>query len=366
MLDLRMEANDNNMYVCGMMGSEAEGTWTSTSGTRQAALVFKTVVNGTNTEQLRIKSDGKVGIGTDDPDYALSVKSTSANQRISVDSRNSGGTAGIYFRVFTINGADAMTANGTIATQSNGDMAFFTGTTSEAEQMRLKANGDLVVGNTVVNPASGFSDQAGLGYDKSAGMLQVATTADDVALQVGKNNASEGDVIAIRKQGTVVGVIGTQTWIVGGSSYGANGAVSIGADRDDGAGQTVFDRATTLNTSIAIDFQNAGTSSGSISFNSSTTAYATSSDYRMKEDYQDFNALEIASKIKMYDFKWKDEDKRSYGVKAHELQDILPDAVTGEKDGEEMQGVDYSKLVPILLKSIQELEAIVKELEKEI
>ena len=68
----------------------------------------------------------------------------------------------------------------------------------------------------------------------------------------------------------------------------------------------------------------------------------------------------------MYDFKWKNEDKRSYGVKAHELENIIPDAVTGEKDGKEMQGVDYSKLVPILLKSIQELEARVKELEKEI
>jgi hypothetical protein len=54
---------------------------------------------------------------------------------------------------------------------------------------------------------------------------------------------------------------------------------------------------------------------------------------------------------------------RGYGVMAHELQEIIPQAVVGEKDGEQMQGVDYSKLVPILLKSIQELEARVKELE---
>jgi hypothetical protein len=51
---------------------------------------------------------------------------------------------------------------------------------------------------------------------------------------------------------------------------------------------------------------------------------------------------------------------------AHELEEVLPQAVTGEKDAEEMQSVDYSKLVPILLKSIQELEARVQELEKEI
>ncbi len=65
----------------------------------------------------------------------------------------------------------------------------------------------------------------------------------------------------------------------------------------------------------------------------------------------------------MYDFKWKVDDSSSYGVMAHELQEVLPDAVSGEKDGEEMQGVDYSKIVPLLIKSIQELEAKVKILE---
>ena len=110
-----------------------------------------------------------------------------------------------------------------------------------------------------------------------------------------------------------------------------------------------------------------GTSSvGTVSVTSSATSYNTSSDYRLKEDLKDFNALEIASKIKMYDFKWKADDTRSYGVMAHELQEVVPQAVSGDKDDQYMQQVDYSKLVPILLKSIQELEARVKELEKEI
>ena len=66
---------------------------------------------------------------------------------------------------------------------------------------------------------------------------------------------------------------------------------------------------------------------------------------------------DMVSKIKMYDFKWKSDESRSYGVMAHELQEVLPDAVSGEKDAEEMQGVDYSKIVPLLVKSIQELKA---------
>jgi len=51
------------------------------------------------------------------------------------------------------------------------------------------------------------------------------------------------------------------------------------------------------------------------------------------------------------------------GVVAHELQEIVPQAVVGNKDEDKLQAVDYSKLVPILIKSIQELEARVKELE---
>ena len=72
----------------------------------------------------------------------------------------------------------------------------------------------------------------------------------------------------------------------------------------------------------------------------------------------------------MYDFKWKSDDNaRAYGVMAHELQEIFPQAVSGDKDERNengkpiYQGVDYSNLVPVLLKSIQELEARVKELE---
>ena len=45
------------------------------------------------------------------------------------------------------------------------------------------------------------------------------------------------------------------------------------------------------------------------------------------------------------------------GVLAHELQEVLPYAVSGLKDGETMQGVDYSKIVPVMLKAIQELSA---------
>ena len=84
---------------------------------------------------------------------------------------------------------------------------------------------------------------------------------------------------------------------------------------------------------------------------------------RLCQDFKNYNGLDLISAIKTYDYEWKSDKSRMYGVLAHELQKVIPYAVSGEKDGKEMQGVDYSKIVPILIKSIQELEARLKTLE---
>lgn len=108
---------------------------------------------------------------------------------------------------------------------------------------------------------------------------------------------------------------------------------------------------------------------GSILTTNSGTTYNTSSDYRLKTNAKDFNALALIEQIPVYDFKWKNIDNRDYGCFAHELAEIIPNAVTGEKDavaddGEaDYQQADYSKIVPVLVKAIQELEAKVKTLE---
>jgi hypothetical protein len=100
------------------------------------------------------------------------------------------------------------------------------------------------------------------------------------------------------------------------------------------------------------------------------SAFNVNSDYRLKEDFKQFdNSLELINKIKIYDFKWIDKDERNYGVIAHELQETLPYIVYGEKDGMEpngeirTQGVDYGKLVPILVKAIQEQQTQIEALE---
>lgn len=104
-------------------------------------------------------------------------------------------------------------------------------------------------------------------------------------------------------------------------------------------------------------FYRGSTYTGSISVLGSTTYFNATSDYRLKEDLKNINGLETVNKIKVYDYKWKESDQRMDGVLAHELAEVLPYAVTGVKDGDKMQSVDYSKIVPVMVQAIKELKA---------
>ena len=159
---------------------------------------------------------------------------------------------------------------------------------------------------------------------------------------------------------------------LGMQDYNANpSSTNYGLRLETGAtGKSYWQSAVNAATShYHYEFINTTGSVGTIRTLNSATSYVTNSDYRLKEDLQDFNGLDKVSKIPVYNFKWKIDDTRSYGVMAHELDVVLPDAVSGEKDdvNEDKsinpQGVDYSKIVPLLVKSIQELEARLKILE---
>jgi hypothetical protein len=112
-------------------------------------------------------------------------------------------------------------------------------------------------------------------------------------------------------------------------------------------------------------FQNTGgTAVGSIAINASTTAYNTSSDYRLKNNVQPMqNGLQTINALKPSTYRWKADDSYGEGFIAHELQSVIPEAVTGEKDAVDdegnikPQGVDYSKIVVHLVAAIQELKA---------
>jgi hypothetical protein len=87
--------------------------------------------------------------------------------------------------------------------------------------------------------------------------------------------------------------------------------------------------------------------------------FATISDYRMKSNIRPIEGLSIIMNTKPYKFEYNYDCSTSFGMIAHELQDTLPEAVFGQKDGEVMQGVDYMKLLPITIKAIQEQQCTI-------
>jgi hypothetical protein len=105
---------------------------------------------------------------------------------------------------------------------------------------------------------------------------------------------------------------------------------------------------------------------GSISSTTSATAYNTSSDERLKENIKDSD--DSGSKvdaIQVRQFDWKaDGEHQDYGMVAQELLEVAPDAVTQGDTPDDMMGVDYSKLVPMLIKEIQSLRQRVAQLEE--
>jgi hypothetical protein len=136
-----------------------------------------------------------------------------------------------------------------------------------------------------------------------------------------------------------------------------NGATHIGLavkNSDSATGQ------------VFIGFYNsAGTNIGAITQNATTTVnYATSSDYRLKEDVQPMQgALARVALLKPVTYKWKSDGSDGEGFIAHELAEVCPDAVVGEKDAvyedgtPRYQGIDTSFLVATLTAAIQELKA---------
>ena len=266
------------------------------------------------TGNFQVMSDliaNAVGIGTDDPLHALEVYGSSSNIAITNTAETD---AGIIFRD---SGGLATQAAAIKFNSSDQKLKFFVND-EVAQRMVIDTNG--YVGINTANPNVPLD------------------------VEVSDTNSSFNDGAAQFSN------ITTAT---------SGGATVINVRNNYGGGNGTLIKFFRTSTSTSIGF---------ISFNGSGDAvvYNTGSDYRLKEDLKSFNGLEIIDQIKTYNYKWKKSKSRGYGTLAHELQEVFPDAVTGEKDAEDMQGVDYSTLVPVLIKSIQELKKELEELKKQL
>jgi hypothetical protein len=113
-----------------------------------------------------------------------------------------------------------------------------------------------------------------------------------------------------------------------------------------------------------IRFYNANGNIGGITSSTSTVSYNTSSDYRLKDTIAPMTgALDKVAQLKPCTYVWKASGELGQGFIAHELAEVVPDCVTGEKDAvdeegnPQYQGIDVSFLVATLTAAIQELKA---------
>ena len=168
------------------------------------------------------------------------------------------------------------------------------------------------------------------------------------------------------------------------STQGANiqndGALLIAKTHNDSGGAQLYLNRLNVNGPAAYFYKDTN-NVGNISVTASATAYNTSSDYRLKENIAPMTgALATVAQLKPVTYKWKSDGSDGQGFIAHELQSVVPDAVSGEKDAMETytdedgkeqtrikpQGVDTSFLVATLTAAIQEQQAMIEELKTKV
>ena len=261
------------------------------------------------------------------------------------------------------------------------------GTSSPANTLHVEKSGSTVATfRTSNNNSVGGIELAGKNSGGTAApfYLQAGTSSELLFLQ----GSGATERMRIDSSGNL---------LVGNTSYNStnNGILCSANGRlyatVDGFEPAQFNRRTS-NGNI-VTFQKDAVTVGSISVTGSATAYNTSSDYRLKTDVQPMvNATERLKALKPVNFEWISSGERVDGFLAHELQEVIPEAATGTKDamrteeyevtpavlddngnvvteavmGErevpDYQGIDQSKLVPLLVATIQEQQAAIEAL----
>jgi hypothetical protein len=274
-------------------------------------------------EAMRITSAGDVGIGTSSPSVLLSVSKDGGS-----------GDAGQLGR-FT----DTNTANSVGPTSLTiGMMNHF------AANPRMSIAGTTGL-SFCVGDGSNFATQRKVEIDSSGNLL------------VGTTTTVTGAIVNISN--------GTQQFQFGNGLGPSSAFAAYFNFVGNGVGSQVGATA-----SIAhYQFYNPNGAVGSIVTSGSGTTYNTSSDYRLKENIAPMTgALSVVEQLKPVTYTWKVDGANGQGFIAHELQAVVPDCVTGEKDAvdadgnPQYQGIDTSFLVATLTAAIQEQQALITTL----
>jgi len=387
-----------------------------------------------NVERMRIKSNGYVGIGEIDPSKPLTIKKDQSETAILVQSADDG-LSGIYLGGITDsikgglildNSDDSIQLRGydnatRLFVKSDGNVGInytnpqqklevsgasrFSRTGSESTQYMeflpisggniLKAVGQsksLIFDNTSSTTNEIHFRQGGSNkMIIKSGNVGIGTNDPDYKLEVNGTLGLTGYIFHVDDSNSYFGFASNDTIIAAtaGSErmrISSSGHLYVGTQNFPSASQIgfAFQKVTNgivLNNSINlttstnhIKFYNPNGLVGSISTSGSSTSYNTSSDYRLKENVVDMTgALNRIEQLEPKRFNFiSDAETTVDGFIAHEVQSVIPEAITGEKDAvddegnPQYQGIDQSKIVPLLVGAIKELKAEIETLKSQI
>ena len=415
------DASAERLDLSGAVGSQLRLNARSGSGTYWE---FDSLYGGTNPE-LRIKnnsltavtldSSGNVGIGTSTPIQGkLTISGSNyvttnngwAVGGIHLDGDNSSAGANSYSGAISFGTGTGASAISGVQYSSDNDtqgLAFFvhssgTGTADSTEAMRLDAVGNLLVGTnisagalhvykaggTTVNISAGSNDAGEktklgigtfVGNGAAGSSIQAETYHSATAQSSLEFHTSGGEKARIDSSGNLlVGTTSISDSRFSSITPGDNHAGYFVNDSSNFYSTLVLRNDATTSTRRLIDFRQGNTVVGRITHDGSSTTYSTTSDYRLKENVVSMdNASDRVKALKPCRFNFiADPDSTVDGFLAHEAQEVVPEAVTGTKDAvdadgnPEYQGIDQSKLVPLLTKALQEALTKIEQLETRI
>jgi hypothetical protein len=345
---------------------------------------YPIVFSTSGTERMRLDSSGNLGIGTSSPSSRLNVDGGSlATSGVGILAAGSistgrlisgGGTTVNAVHTYYDDRAYELSAGSTSGYVSGIAIGArsYSGTggdavtiwTRSAERMRLDSSGNLGIGtsspaykldvNGVANFAANVGHRVGAalffaGTGTSSGLNYLYTNTTAMAW---RNAADSAELMRLDNSGNL---------LVGTTTAGAKLCLQVVA-----TGTGILERwAATGGTAAYFEVNSVNV--GSITTTTTATAYNTSSDYRLKNITGPItNSGAYIDSLKPVEGTWKADGSTFVGLIAHEVQEASRTVVaTGTKDGEEMQGMDYSsaELIANLIAEIQSLRVRLNALE---